>query len=549
MRLLFAIVTLALFSIPMYAQVEMPDTSYQRPSNMKPRAKSDAPAYPLPDPLPFGQGINAEGIKEVLFVLASDSLKGRETGEEGQRKAANFLANCMKNAGIPPAGEKNTYFQPILLERNSWKQVEIEVDGKTFKHRDDFYVFSGSVSDAPSQKFKDVLFLGYGIDDPKYSDYTKNDVKGKAIIVLDGEPLDSKGNSLVSGTPDRTSWSINHKRKLDVAKAKGAAFVFFVDPKIAENLKKNRRLISTYGWTPVQKSEKITGAAGPNFAFVSEAMANAIYGSKQEKVQDAIVDIKSGKPLKAVKIKNGVHVMLDKETNSLEGSNVIGFIEGSDPELKKEIVVITAHYDHLGHVDERIYYGADDNASGSSGVVEIARAFAEAKQKGVGPKRSVLCMLVSGEEKGLLGSSYYVEFPLFPLKKTIANINIDMIGRQDGEHTDNDYVHVIGSNRLSTELHEIQERNNRVYTKMKLEYKYNDPNDPNHYYERSDHYNFAERGIPALFYFNGTHADYHKATDTPDKIDCAAAAKRAQLAFYTAWELANRPTAIVADKK
>ncbi len=549
MRLIFATVALALACTPLFAQVEQPDTFYQGNPNIVRRPKSDLPAYPLPDPLPFGQGINAAGIREVLFVLASDSLKGRETGEEGQRKAANFLSNCHKQAGIPPAGERGTYLQAVTLERNNWKQIDITVDGKSFKHREDFYVFASSVSPMPSQKFKDVVFMGYGIDDAKYSDYAQNDVKGKAIIVLDGEPIDSKGNSLLTGKTDRSVWSINHKRKLETAKAKGAAFVFFVDPNFAENLKKNRKLISTYGWTPVPSGSMNKGSQGPNFAFISSAMANAIYDSKMEKVGEATDKAKAGKGFKAVKIKNPVTVVLDKEVVQLIGSNVIGFIEGSDPELKQEIVVVTAHYDHLGHVDERIYYGADDNASGSSGLIEIARAFAEAKQKGVGPKRSVLCMHVSGEEKGLLGSQYYVEFPLFPLKKTIANINIDMIGRKDDEHTDNNYVHVIGSNRLSTELHEIQERNNRVYTKMKLEYKFNDPNDPNHYYERSDHYNFAERGIPAVFYFNGTHADYHKATDTPDKIDCEAAAKRAQLAFYTAWELANRPTAIVADKK
>jgi Zn-dependent M28 family amino/carboxypeptidase len=161
----------------------------------------------------------------------------------------------------------------------------------------------------------------------------------------------------------------------------------------------------------------------------------------------------------------------------------------------------------------------------------------------------VVCMLVSGEEKGLLGSEFYVEFPIFPLDKTVVDVNIDMVGRVDPDHANGDYVYVIGSNRLSSELHEINERANATYTNIALEYKYNDPNDPNHYYERSDHYNFAERGIPAIFYFNGTHDDYHKTTDTYEKINFEALRKRAQLAFYTAWDIANRPTALIVDKK
>jgi Zn-dependent M28 family amino/carboxypeptidase len=212
--------------------------------------------------------------------------------------------------------------------------------------------------------------------------------------------------------------------------------------------------------------------------------------------------------------------------------------------LKKEYVFVTAHYDHLGMPDSTvIYHGADDNASGTSGVIEIARAFQEAKEKGVGPKRTVVCMLVSGEEKGLLGSQYYTEFPLFPLDRTVADINIDMIGRLDERHAENpNYVYVIGSDRLSTELHDISEMQNDENTKMELDYRYNAKDDPNHYYERSDHYNFAEKGIPAIFYFNGTHPDYHKPTDTADKINFDAQAKRTQLAFFTAWEIANRPT-------
>jgi hypothetical protein len=549
MKLNIALGIFGLAASPLLAQVNTAPSNTVTPSGNSTDAATLKAPYDLPDPVPFANTITPEGIREVLFVLASDSLKGRETGQEGQRKAADFLASCMKKAGIPPAGERGTYFQPILLERSSWKNIGVTVGDAAFKSREDFYVYPAYTNSVSEQKIKEVVFVGYGIDDPKYNDYGKADIAGKAVIMYDGEPMNDKGLSLVTGTEFRSSWSLNWKKKIEVAKAKGAALVFIIDPAIAENLKKNRKMISTYGWNPVDVSayDKLTKYV--NTIFISPAMASSIFGSKADDVAEAVADLKKGSGFKPVKIKNKLVVTLEKETAQLNGSNVIGFIEGSDPELKKEIVVVTAHYDHLGNVDERIYYGADDNASGSSGVVEIARAFAEAKQKGKGPKRSVLCMLVSGEEKGLLGSRYYVDFPLFPLKKTVVDINIDMIGRIDDRHKDGNYVYVIGSDRLSTELHEIQERNNAMYTKMELDYKYNDPNDPNHYYERSDHYNFAERGIPSVFYFNGTHADYHKATDTPDKINLEAAAKRAQLAFYTAWEIANRPYAPIVDKK
>ncbi|MEO0007380.1 MAG: hypothetical protein RJA20_1576, partial [Bacteroidota bacterium] len=181
-------------------------------------------------------------------------------------------------------------------------------------------------------------------------------------------------------------------------------------------------------------------------------------------------------------------------------------------------------------------------------VIEIAKAFQEAKNKGVGPKRTVVCMLVSGEEKGLLGSLYYTEFPVFPLDRTVVDINIDMVGRVDEKYAGNpDYVYVIGSDRMSTELHDIGEMQNDENTRLTLDYKYNAKDDPNRYYERSDHYNFAEKGIPVIFYFNGVHPDYHRPSDTADKINYDALAKRAQLAFHVAWEIANRPARLIVN--
>jgi hypothetical protein len=230
-----------------------------------------------------------------------------------------------------------------------------------------------------------------------------------------------------------------------------------------------------------------------------------------------------------------------------DSENIWAYIKGT--EKPEEVLVISAHYDHVGMKNGEVYNGADDDGSGTVALLEIAQAFMEAKKEGYGPKRSILFLHVTGEEHGLHGSRYYSENPLFPIDSTIADLNIDMIGRRDNNHKDNgNYVYVIGSDRLSTELHNINEEANKKYTRLELDYRYNDRNDPNQFYYRSDHYNFAKKGIPIIFYFNGVHADYHMPTDTPDKIEYDLLAKRAQLAFVTAWELANRENRPVVDK-
>jgi hypothetical protein len=235
------------------------------------------------------------------------------------------------------------------------------------------------------------------------------------------------------------------------------------------------------------------------------------------------------------------------QKKKIKGENVLGFIEGSD--LKDELIIVTAHYDHLGKHDSLIFNGADDDGSGTVAAMEIAEAFMLAKNAGHGPRRSVLVMAVSGEEKGLLGSKYYTDHPIYPLENTVANLNIDMIGRIGDFHTDPNYVYLIGSDMLSTELHNISEAVNEEYVGLDLDYTFNKEDDPNRYYYRSDHYNFAKNNIPVIFYFNGIHEDYHKVTDTVEKIDFKKIETITRLVFLTAWQLANRDERIVVDKK
>ncbi len=226
-------------------------------------------------------------------------------------------------------------------------------------------------------------------------------------------------------------------------------------------------------------------------------------------------------------------------SNGIKSSqNVVAYIKGS--EFPEEIIVISAHSDHLGVLDGVIHNGADDNGSGTSSILEIAQAFKIAQQQGYGPKRSILFLHLTGEEEGLYGSRYYIAHPIFSLENTIANLNIDMIGRVDELHKNQpNYIYVIGSDRISTELHYISEVANNEFTQLELDYKYNLENDTNRYYYRSDHYNFAQKGVPVIFYFNGEHEDYHRPSDTADKINYPLLEKRTKLIFTTAWYIAN----------
>ncbi len=242
------------------------------------------------------------------------------------------------------------------------------------------------------------------------------------------------------------------------------------------------------------------------------------------------------------------HIPQSFFSNDLKSSqNVVAYIKGS--EFPEEIIVISAHSDHLGIIDGVIYNGADDNASGTSSILEIAQAFKIAQQQGYGPKRSILFLHLTGEEEGLYGSRYYIEHPIFSLQNTVANLNIDMIGRVDKFHTDQlNYIYLIGSDRISTELHYISEVANKEFTQLQLDYKYNAENDSNRYYYRSDHYNFAQKGIPVIFYFNGEHEDYHLPSDTADKINYPLLEKRTKLIFTTAWYIANTQTRLNSIK-
>ena len=494
----------------------------------------------------FANTITKGELERHLSILASDEFEGRETGTEGQKKAANYIADIFKGYDLPAIGDNNSHFQEISFLAEYWTQIGLSVAGEKSRHLWDFYSIPATNSNRDSISYDEILFLGFGIEDENYSDYEGVDVSGKAILIYDGEPFGNDKTSLITGTEEPSEWSSDFRKKLRLAKEKGASTVIIIDRDFKKNLAEVRRYIMN---TRMDLGHSENPEENyPNNIHVSTSLAKKIIGKNFKKVVKARKKIEKKGKAKNVSIATDLTLYQKKRVRQLLGQNVLGYIEGVDEKLKDEVVVITAHYDHLGKRGDAVYNGADDNGSGTSSVLEVCQAFVEAKKQGVGPKRSVLVMLVSGEEKGLLGSYYYSENPIFPLKNTVANVNVDMVGRVDEKHADNaNYIYVIGSDRLSTELHEINETANQTYTKLELDYTYNAENDPNRYYYRSDHYNFAQKGIPAIFYFNGTHKDYHRTSDTVDKINFDKMETIARLVFHTSWELANRDKRIVVD--
>ncbi len=286
-----------------------------------------------------------------------------------------------------------------------------------------------------------------------------------------------------------------------------------------------------------------------NYVQISHDFAKQILGAQTDSLIAAAKAYRPFSKKDYVEKKSKVNFDFKKNRTTVNASNVLAVIEGTD--RKDEFVFVTAHYDHIGMQNGIVNNGADDDGSGTVSIMQIGEAFQKAKNDGKGPRRTVVIMAVSGEEKGLWGSEYYSDNPLYPLDKTTVDLNIDMIGRVDTERMKDDtlnYVYVVGHNKLSSELPIINEGVNNKYTGLVLDYKFDDPKDPNRIYFRSDHYNFARKGVPVLFFYDGMlKSDYHRPTDDVEKINFSLMQKRARMVFHTAWEMANRDAMLKRD--
>ncbi|HWY38677.1 MAG TPA: M28 family peptidase, partial [Bacteroidia bacterium] len=448
--------------------------------------------------------------------------------------------------GIKPYSSpqlKDGYMQSFPLAVFNPQEVKISSGKKTFTPNTDYFSWANTIGDT-TITLNQVEFCGYGINTVVYNDFDKLDVSDKAVMILNNEPLKAGGLSMISQSTEPSIWSSNFRTKQAEAKKQGIKYLFIVDKELQSSYSKFEHRITS-------SKMSIDSKGVPNYPliiYITQQMADDILAPTKNKSEEIIEKTsKTGKP-QHFEIKTSLTLGISQKKYGISAENILAYIEGSD--LKDEVIVLSAHYDHLGIHEGKVYNGADDDGSGTVAIMQLAKAFSEAKKQGKGPRRSLLFLNVSGEEKGLLGSEYYVEHPVLALDKTVCDLNIDMIGRLDDDHKNNsNYIYLIGADKLSKELHSLSEQANKNYTKLELDYRYNDENDPNRYYYRSDHYNFAKNNIPVIFYFNGVHADYHQETDEIQKIDFNKMEKITRLVFFTAWEIANRNERLKLDSK
>lgn len=485
------------------------------------------------------ESIKASDLKAHVYVLASDSLEGRETAEPGQHKAATYIAGHFKKLGLKPLGANGSYLQPFDVEvvRLNTAGSSLTVNGAsggTFAWGNKFLSMSMKDTTVTGK----VVFVGF--TDTRVSPELRPKIAGRIVISLLGAKS-QYGDTTIKEPMVRlfaTRRDSGVTVLMSVAEDDGATSFSGIQTTLASigMDKGSMRLKEAPGGGPRMMQQVMRTIIDPSLAqTILASTGMTIAQLRQKALTDSVFT-----PLFIDDMTLTITNSVIKETRTSE--NVAGLLEGSDARLKDQVVVFTGHYDHMGKTaNGTIFYGADDDASGTSAVLELAEAFVK---NGARPKRSVLFMTVAGEEKGLLGSSYYVAHPLLPLEKTVANLNTDMIGRMDTKYepkNEPNYVYVIGSDKISVELDSLLKAANDQSVKIALDYTYNDENDPNQFYRRSDHYNFAKNGIPVVFYFTGTHPDYHKPTDTKEKLLYDRMASITRLIYLTGWKVAQLP--------
>jgi hypothetical protein len=524
----------------------------------------------------FGDVITERDLAAHLYLLASDLFEGREATTRGQRLASKYLASQHRRIGTTPYGTFETddendlrrYFQPFQLYSSQLTSATLEAtrDGEVVARS----AFGPRLTDGHSYlQFgtlpaleAGVVFAGYGIADEEsdYNDFValaEADVSaaGNWVMIFTGEPTTTDGVSLITGTEEASAWSTSFWTKFRAMSMSGARGFLIVGEVGADD-----EVVRTDAQA---HADALAGRVGslslnetgarrimPPAYVISSEFANMLLAGTGQSVESLHQAIQRDRKPHVLDLGDvTLASRLEHQQVALDTENVVAVVEGTDPALRHEYVVLTAHFDHEG-IDptldgDQVYNGADDDGSGTVALLQIAEALQRARDEGYGPRRSVMFLHVTAEEKGLLGSQYYSDVePIVPLENTVANLNIDMIGRHDptfpGDHTD--YVYIIGGDLISVDLHEINERVNDVLgTRLELSDRFNAPDDPNQFYRRSDHWHFAKHNIPFIFFFTGTHEDYHQVGDTPDKIDYPRLARISRLIYGTTWQLANQP--------
>lgn len=519
-------------------------------------------------PLPSAEsvsGITARDLKRHIAFLASDELGGRYTFSPSNRIAARYLATQLESYGYRGAARDGSFLQKVpfasmtidntenrgtLTAGDSKKEFTYPQD-YVFYTTGDHTILKVSGGKLRAQMSGEMVFVGYGISSPKnnYDDYAGLDVKGKITVRVDNKPESLKNVRLApEERADKAAAAHGAIGNLVISTGLQRMWKGFSRAQLAEE----QRL-----WPRPDLVEKGMSEAA---AIIDPVIPEILVGPSIVKAlaalmgkEETYLNQAEGSPLQpralAAKIDINTSINLKEAPPTY---NVVGMLEGADPQLKDEYIVLSAHYDHLTAEQSEgagvVYNGADDNGSGTAGILEIAQAFAS----GARPKRSVLVVFFTAEEISLMGSFFNTEHePLVPLQKIVANFNMDMIGRSRVEGdtykeprsgtttSEKNSVYIIGDDKHSSELRALSERTNTETVRLQFDYLYNDPNDKSRMYSRTDSYNFAKRGVPIITYFTGWHSDYHKPTDDLDKLDFEKMERISRLAFATSWRVAN----------
>lgn len=499
--------------------------------------------------------ISANQIKDYLTFIASDEMEGRDTPSRGLDTTAKFMAMNLARWGFKPAGDDGSFFQRIDLQRNRADsgQTKVEYNGRTLAGGTD-YLPAGGSGNVSGQ----LVFAGSGwfVKAKEIDAYKGLDPTGKIAVIIGAPNTRPRGISSADLAKPEEAMS-----PADYARKKGVVGIIYVpDFQYLANWQRNRARIMERGVTVVAKFQAQTSSSLPSIV-ISPETANSLFAGETQSasgVFNASYGANMPAPFLMLSQKK-ISMSVANNTETVPTQNVVAVWEGSDPVLKAEYVALGAHYDHVGNGcpaigSDTICNGADDDGSGTTALLGMAEALAKAPTR---PKRSVLFVWHCGEEKGLWGSRYFTEYPTVPLNQIVAQINIDMIGRSKKEGDTNprnnnltgpDAVYLIGSTMMSTELGELVNAVNKSYLNLTFDTRYDDPKDPNRFFYRSDHYNYARKGIPIIFFFDGVHEDYHRPGDTADKIDYQKMEKITRTVYMTLWEIANRPARLKVDK-
>lgn len=502
--------------------------------------------------------ITAAQMKSYLYFIASDEMEGRDTPSRGLDTTAKFIALNLERWGFKTAGDDGTFFQRIALRRNA---IDVDgtsatINGEKFAVGRDFIAFQN-----PGSASGPLVYAGHGwfIKSKNIDAYQGVEVKDKIVVinVTDGFPKGVTPQDLRTGKQG-VDWA-DPPTYAQMRGAKG--IVGIASPQFVQRWEGMRQRLQERAPATVEKFQAVAGPTPIPRLVISPKMAAALMAGEKQTLEAIMTGLAANEPVASFDFNPAKQMSFTVAVKNERPmtQNIVAVWEGGDPVLKHEYVALGAHYDHIGicapGTADPICNGADDDGSGTTSLLAMAEAISHAKQR---PKRSVLFVWHCGEEKGLWGSRYFTEYPTIPLQQIVTQLNIDMIGRskKDGDTNPRNrelsapnQIYVIGSKMMSTELGELSEAVNKSYLNLQYDYRYDNPNDPNRFFFRSDHFNYARKGIPIVFFFDGVHEDYHRPGDEPQKIDYQKMEKVARTIYLTLWEVANRPVRPKVDKQ